>query len=112
MFSWLGWVAKDAEYFGSPNAVSSVPMFDRAAILLLEQNDNWKDVFAVYDASNCSITVYTFQITWSMAMIFVYTQDGGFGPSFSYAWALFGTTFGVPSCQAQPHRNPRRDLNV
>lgn len=54
MFSWLGWVAKDAEYFGSPNAVSSVPMFDRAAILLLEQNDNWKDVFAVYDASNCS----------------------------------------------------------
>ena len=24
MFSWLGWVAKDAEYFGSPNAVSLV----------------------------------------------------------------------------------------
>lgn len=45
-----------------------------------------------------TVQLYTFQITWSMAMIFVYTQDGGFGPSFSYAWALFGTTFG--ECRA------------
>lgn len=36
-----------------------------------------------------------------MAMIFVYTQDGGFGPSFSYAWALFGATFG--ECRAAEH---------